>query len=45
MFGLTEERIREAAEQEDKAIEEVPERAELLNTLRKQFTNIEYTAK
>ena len=45
MFGLTEERIREAAEQEDKAIEEVPERAELLNTLRKQFPNIDFTAK
>ena len=45
MFSLTEERIREAVEQEDKAIDEIPERAELLRTLRKQFPNIDFTAR
>lgn len=36
---------REAAQMEDEAIAEVPERAEMLDSLRKEFSNINFTAK
>jgi len=39
------QRTQDAANQEDRAIAEVPERAEMLEALRRQFPNIDFTAK
>ena len=37
--------VRQAVDSENKAIEEVPERAEMLSQLRKQFPGIDFTAR
>ena len=44
-FIESELRTREAANEEDKAVEEVPQRAEMLESLRKEFPRIDFTSK
>jgi hypothetical protein len=44
-FAASELATRVAAQAEDLAIAEVPERAEMLNELRKEFPHIDFTAK
>ena len=44
-FVASELATRAAAQAEDLAIAEVPERAEMLNDLRKEFPHIDFTAK
>jgi hypothetical protein len=42
---LAEQRTRHAANQEDLAMEEVPERAEMIAAMRKEFPHIDFSAK
>ncbi len=44
-FIEIEAKTKLAAVQEDKAIEEIPERAEMLEHLREKFPNIQFTSK
>ena len=44
-FIESELRTRQAANEEDRAVEEVPQRAEMLESLRKEFPRIDFTSK
>ena len=44
-FIESELRTRQAANEEDTAVEEVPQRAEMLESLRKEFPRIDFTSK